>query len=115
MKKLIALAALPVVAACGSGGKAGAPAADHRGPLPLDRREVPRQLQHKPAEALIGDQQVGAGSDHADGKALLVGPPEELDQLLLGLRASEVVSRAADPDRRQARQQVVVLDPRRPP
>src|SRR5262249_28848808 len=95
------------------GGKARAAAADHPRPIPLDRRQVPRQLQDEATEALVGDQQVGARADHADGEVLLIGPAEELHQLLLGLRAGEVVGRAAAADCRHPRQRIVVVDPSR--
>ncbi len=99
----------------GLSGDLGQPRAaardDALGAASLDRSQLAGELHHEPAEPLVRHQQVRARADDADPEVLGVGPGEQLDQGIFGVRLCEVVGRPADPHGGQPRQRIVALDP----
>ena len=79
----------------------------------LDRGERAVQLHDESSESRIRNQEIRSGAHHSYRQPLGLGPGQQLDEPGLGVGTGEPVGAAARADRREARERVVALDPRR--
>ena len=99
----------------GHRGQPGPASAQQRGLPPLDGGEPAVELDHQPAHAGVGHQQVRPRPDDVHGEAVLPRPSKQPLDLLLRARPSEVLGRPARPHRGQSGEAVVGHDRGRRP
>jgi hypothetical protein len=90
-------------------GERRSPARDHPSVLDHHVGERAGEPESEPRETLVGDEEVRAEADDRDRRLVLLGPGEQIDELVDGLRLREPAGGAAGPDRRVAVEPDVLL------
>ena len=76
----------------------------------LGSRQVARELEHKPVDPFVGDEEVGAKTDDRNGNAALGSPGEGFRQLSIAPGPREPARRPARAECREPREGDVLFD-----